>query len=131
MGYNCPMWEVKTTREFDEWFAGLDEDGQVELIAKVNLLKVLGPRLGRPHADTLNGSKHANMKELRADTADLVLRVAFAFDPERAGVLLIGGNKAGVGQRTFYRQLIAKADQLFDAHLARLKAKRKEKGKEK
>ena len=39
---------------------------QAELIAKVELLKLLGPALGRPHADTLNGSKHANMKELRA-----------------------------------------------------------------
>jgi hypothetical protein len=125
------MWEVKTTREFDEWFAGLEEDGQVELIAKVNLLKVVGPRLGRPHADTLKGSKHANLKELRADTADLVLRVAFGFDPDRAGVLLIGGNKSGVGQKPFYRQLIARADQLFDRHLADMKAKRKAKEKEK
>ena len=125
------MWDVKTTREFDEWFAGLDEDGQVELIAKVNLLKVLGPRLGRPHADTLNGSKYANMKELRANTADQVLRVAFAFDPERVGVLLIAGNKSGVGQRSFYRQLIATADALFGEHLARLKAKQKDKGREK
>jgi hypothetical protein len=125
------MWDVKTTREFDEWFAGLDEDAQVELIAKVNLLKVLGPRLGRPHADTLNGSKYANMKELRANTADQVIRVAFAFDPERSGVLLIGGNKSGVGQKSFYRQLIAMSDALFGEHLARLKAQRKDKGKEK
>jgi hypothetical protein len=121
------MWDVSTTREFDQWFAGLDEDSQVELIAKVNLLKVLGPRLGRPHADTLNGSKHANMKELRASTGEAVLRVALAFDPDRAGVMLIGGNKSGVNQKRFYRQLISKADELFDAHLARLKAKRKEK----
>jgi hypothetical protein len=61
------MWHVATTTEFDEWFADLDEDGQAELIAKVELLKLLGPKLGRPHADTLNGSKHSNMKELRAD----------------------------------------------------------------
>jgi len=123
------MWRVKSTRIFDAWFANLDEDEQVELIAKVNLLKVLGPRLGRPHADTLNGSKHDNMKELRADTGESVLRVAFAFDPEREGLLLIGGNKSGVGQKRFYKQLIAKADELFDAHLAKLKAKRKEKEK--
>jgi hypothetical protein len=123
------MWLVKTTLEFDEWFSGLDEDGQVELIAKVNLLKVLGPRLARPHADTLKDSKHANMKELRANTADAVLRVAFAFDPDRTGVLLIGGNKSGVSQKRFYRQLIAKADELFDVYLARLSAKRKEKEK--
>src|ERR1700677_4026330 len=123
------MWHVATTNEFDEWFADLDEDGQAEIIAKVELLKLLGPKLARPHADTLNGSKHANMKELRADTAEQVLRIAFAFDPERVAILLVAGNKAGVGQKRFYKQLIAKADELFDAHLAKLKAKRKAKGK--
>jgi hypothetical protein len=119
------IWQVTTTDTFDEWFAALDAEGQAELIAKVELLKVFGPRLGRPHADTLNGSKHANMKELRADAADLVLRVAFAFDPERTAILLVAGNKAGVGQRRFYRQLIAAADELFDARLAGLRRKRK------
>lgn len=123
------MWEVATTDEFDRWYAELDEDGQVEVIARVNLLKVLGPRLGRPHADTLSGSKHANMKELRAGTRGAVLRVAFAFDPERKGLLLIGGNKSGVGQKQFYKQLIARADELFDAHLEKLKGKRNAKGK--
>jgi hypothetical protein len=121
------MWRVATTDQFDEWFAALGENGQVELIAKVELLKLLGPKLARPHADTLNGSKHANMKELRAETAHQVLRVAFAFDPDRSGILLVAGDKSGVSQKRFYKQLIAKADELFDAHLAKLKAKRKRK----
>src|SRR5207244_4342910 len=95
-----------------------------EIIAKVNLLKLLGPRLGRPHADTLKGSRHANLKELRADTSDKVLRIAF--DPTRTAILLVAGNKAGVKQKQFYRQLIAQADALYDAHLARLKKRRKE-----
>jgi hypothetical protein len=119
------MWHVATTNEFDHWFAQLDEDAQAELIAKVELLKLLGPKLSRPHADTLNGSKHANMKELRADTADKVLRVAFAFDPNRAAILLVAGNKSGVSQKQFYKRLIAKADELFDVHLVALKAKKK------
>ena len=119
------MWNVATTDEFDGWFADLDEDGQAEIIAKVELLKLLGPRLARPHADTLNGSKHVNMKELRADTSDKVMRIAFAFDPERAAILLVAGDKSGVGQKRFYKQLIAKADELFDAHLATWKAKKK------
>ena len=119
------MWPIKTTAEFDEWFAGLDADGKVEVIAKVELLKLLGPKLGRPHADTLNGSKHANMKELRADAAGKVLRVAFAFDPSRVGILLVAGDKSGVSQRRYYRQLIARADRLYDAHLAKLKTKNK------
>jgi hypothetical protein len=114
------MWDVATTDEFDGWFADLDEDGQAEVIAKVELLKLLGPRLGRPHADTLKDSKHSNMKELRADTKDQVLRVAFAFDPGRAAIMLVGGNKSGVSQKRFYKRLIARADALYDAHLARL-----------
>lgn len=122
------MWQVRTTEIFDAWFEELDEDGQVEVIAKVELLKHLGPALGRPHADTLKGSNYSNMKELRADTADEVLRIAFAFDPERQAILLVGGNKSGVSQKRFYRQLIAKADELFGAHLAKLKGK-KGKGK--
>lgn len=123
------MWKVASTDEFDGWFAALGEDGQVEIIAKVELLKLLGPRLGRPHADTLNGSKHSNMKELRADTKDQVLRIAFAFDPDRSAILLLGGNKSGVGQKRFYKQLIARADALFDEHLEKIAARKKDKGK--
>jgi hypothetical protein len=118
------MWQVATTEVFDEWFAELDKDAQAELIATVELLKLFGPRLSRPHADTLNGSKHANMKELRANTGEKVIRVAFAFDPERMAILLVAGDKGGVSQKRFYKQLIAKADSLFDAHLAELKTKR-------
>jgi hypothetical protein len=118
------MWLVKTTDVFDEWFAELDDDAQVEVIATVGLLKLLGPRLGRPHADTLNGSKYANMKELRASTTDKELRIAFAFDPDRSGILLVAGDKSGVSKKRFYKQLIEKADQLYAAHLATLKAKK-------
>ena len=123
------MWKVGTTDEFDGWFADVGEDAQAEIIAKVKLLEVLGPQLGRPHADTLNGSKHANMKELRADTRDKVMRIAFAFDPDRAAILLLGGNKAGVSEKRFYKQLIAKADDLYDSHLAKLRARKKATGK--
>jgi len=119
-------WTVATTDEFDEWFAELEDSGQVEVIAKVELLKVVGPALGRPHADTLNGSKHSNMKELRADTTDAVLRIAFAFDPRRSAILLCAGDKAGVSRKRFYKQLIGRADRLYDEHLAKLKRSRKD-----
>jgi len=123
------MWPVATTDEFDHWFAGLGADAQTEIIAKVELLKLLGPRLGRPHADTLGGSKHANLKELRADTADKVLRIAFAFDPSRSAILLAGGDKSGVSQKRFYKQLIAKAEALYGSHLAAIRTKKKGNGK--
>jgi hypothetical protein len=122
------MWKVATTDEFDRWFAELGAEGQAEVIATVELLRLLGPRLARPHADTLNGSRHANMKELRADTSDKVMRIAFAFDPNRAAILLIAGDKSGVNQKRFYRQLIARADELYDAHLRRIHLEKKGKG---
>ena len=121
-------WNVSTTATFDDWFSGLGEAEKAEIIAKVELVKLLGPQLGRPHADTLKGSKHANMKELRADTAACVLRIAFAFDPDRAAILLAAGDKSGVNQKRFYKQLIARADELYETHLAALKARRKSKG---
>jgi hypothetical protein len=122
------MWLVATTGDFDEWFAALPAESQAEVIAKVELLRRLGPQLGRPHADTLKGSRHANMKELRADSSDKVMRIAFAFDPNRAAILLVAGDKSGVSQKRFYRQLIARADDLYDLHLARIRLQKEKRG---
>jgi hypothetical protein len=66
------------------------------------------------------------MKELRFKASEGEWRVAFAFDPPRQAVLLVAGDKSGGRQKRFYRQLIAKADKRFSAHLDRLKAERKE-----
>jgi hypothetical protein len=65
------------------------------------------------------------MKEMRFDAADGVWRVAFAFDPKRRAILLVADDKSGGSQKRFYRELIRKADQRFDAHLARIKKERK------
>jgi hypothetical protein len=82
------------------------------------LLEREGPQLGRPHADTLRGSRHANMKELRCNAGGGFWRIAFAFDPDRNAILLAAGDKSGGSERRFYRQLIARADERFDRHLA-------------
>lgn len=79
------MWKVATTDEYDEWFDSQDHDTAIEVIGVVNLLSQYGPRLARPHADTLKGSHYAHMKELRVRTASSEIRVAFAFDPQRQG----------------------------------------------
>jgi hypothetical protein len=83
--------------------------------------KQFGPQLGRPWADTLKGSRHANMKESRFNAADGVWRVALPFDPKRNAVHPIAGDKSGGGEKRFYRQLIAQADERFDEHLSRTK----------
>ena len=76
-----------------------------------------------PQVDTLNGSRHANMKEMRFGVANGEWRLAFAFDPKRRAILLIAGDKSGSSARRFYRALIRKADERFDRHLARLAEK--------
>lgn len=119
------MWIVEFCDEFEPEFNDLVDEVQDELLAHARLLAEFGPTLGRPRVDTLNDSRHANMKELRFDAANGVWRVAFAFDPRRRAVVLIAGNKAGKAERQFYKRLIAKADKRFDAHLARQLAKRR------
>jgi hypothetical protein len=114
-------WTVRFEDEFEGEFLALQAEVQDQLLAGARLLADYGPRLGRPYVDTLKGSKHANMKELRFDGAGGVWRVAFAFDPRRQGILLVAGDKSGVSQGRFYEQLIAKADKRYAAHLARLK----------
>jgi hypothetical protein len=61
------------------------------------------------------------MKEIRFDGADGVWRFAFAFDSNREAIVLAGGDKSGVSEKRFYKQLIAKADPRFTAHQAKLK----------
>jgi hypothetical protein len=67
--------------EFEPEFEALHEDVQTEILALSLVLEEFGPQLGRPRVDTLKGSRHANMKELRFSAADGEWRVAFAFGP--------------------------------------------------
>jgi len=117
-------WTVELHPLFAKEFQEFSEDVQDSLFAEIEVLRDLGPQLGRPHADTLNNSKHKNMKELRFNADGGVWRTAFAFDPERKAILLVSGDKSGENQKRFYKQLIKKADERFDDHLARLKEKK-------
>jgi hypothetical protein len=113
-------WDVR----FDAAFAAEAKEfaraAQLEIAALVGLLRKFGPQLKRPHCDTLNGSKHANMKELRFTLSDGEWRIAFAFDPKRQAILLVGGSKSGTNERKFYKDLIRVADDRFSAHLKAL-----------
>ncbi len=95
-------------------------DFQRALHKRISLLQQQGPLLGRPFADTLRDSRHSNMKELRFRSMRAVWRVAFAFDPHRQAILLLGWNKKGENERLFYEWLISEADRRFDEHLRQL-----------
>lgn len=67
---------------FHDLFAGefdqLEDAVQDELLAHALLLEQFGPGLGRPAVDTLQGSRHSNLKELRFRVNRQAWRVAFA-----------------------------------------------------
>lgn len=120
-----PGWSIRLHDAFEPEFAALPEAVQDELLALLALLKEYGPELGRPHADTLNGSRFSNMKELRFRADGGVWRVTYAFNFRREGMLLAAGDKSGVSERRFYRRLIARSDERFAGHLKMLDQKRK------
>lgn len=112
-------WKIEFEDEFSTEFDEMDTGLQKQLLAHAGALEEFGPNLGRPRVDTLNESAHSNMKELRFDYDGGKWRIAFAFDPERRGILLVAGNKRGADQKKFYKQLINTADQRFKNHLNR------------
>jgi hypothetical protein len=118
-------WSVIFEDEFDAEFQGMPEGLQDEILAHALLLKDYGPNLGRPTVDTLKGSRHSNMKELRFDWKGGVWRMAFAFDPQRQAVLLTAADKSGSDQKRVYRKLIALADRRYDRYLVDLSADKK------
>jgi hypothetical protein len=120
-------WSVLFHEEFDAEFDRLGEDVQDNLLAAAKALQIAGPKAGRPHVDTLQGSKHANMKELRFTAHDgrEVWRAAFAFDPARTAVVLVAGDKQGGNEKLFYKRLIKVADARFDSHLRKTDPRKK------
>lgn len=114
------MWAVELTSEFETWWDGLTEREQARVDAAVEVLREVGPGLGRPYVDTVRGSRHRNMKELRPRGGHL--RVLFAFDPRRTAVLLLGGDKSDQWQ-SWYDTAISRADERYDEHVADLRRK--------
>lgn len=120
------VWTVSFHEDFAVEFKDFDRDVKIELRAATLLLADRGPDLGRPWADTLNGSAFPNMKELRFEAADGAWRAAFAFDPARQAIVLVAGDKSGMSQRKFYKRLIDKADKRYRSHLDDLKKAKKD-----
>lgn len=112
-------WEVEYTDELGAWWSGLDEAEQVSIDASVKLLESYGPQLPFPHSSGIEQSRHPHMRELRIQHAGRPYRVLYAFDPRRAAILLIGGDKTGHDR--WYDEHVPIADRLYDEHLGTLK----------
>lgn len=96
-----PNWQVEFADEFHAEFFDLPSSVRQGIATTATLLHRPGPNLGRPLVDTLHGSHHRNMKEMRLTTSEGPWRVAFAFDPTRRAIVLVAGNKSGIPSRRF------------------------------
>jgi hypothetical protein len=108
-------WEVEVSDEFAGWYDSLNEEEWESVNSGVEKLEKFGPTLGRPYVDTLVGSRHANMKELRVQHQGRPLRVLFAFNPRRNAYLILGGDKTG--DEHWYVDAIRRADAIYSQHL--------------
>ena len=71
-------WSVEFHPECEQWASDLNEPDGEALLAAVRVLRDQGPTLGRPLVDTVKGSRHQNMKELRpGSTGRTEVRVLF------------------------------------------------------
>lgn len=120
------QWIVEFHDEFLPEFDALNRRVQDNLLAAAKAVRLAGPKAGRPHVDTLRGSRHANMKELRFEgqNGNEEWRAAFAFDLNRKAVILAAGAKQGVNEARFYKRLIAVADKRLDHHIELIKRAR-------
>jgi hypothetical protein len=108
-------WEVEVSDEFRDWYQSLELDLRHAIAAGVDRIEVYGPELGRPFADTLNGSRFPNMKELRIQHRGRPYRVLFIFDPRRNAYLILGGDKSG--RSRWYEEALRKADDIYARYL--------------
>ena len=122
-------WDVEFHPACEVWAEGLPQADKETLLAAIRILRSDGPTLGRPLVDTIVGSRHSNMKELRpGSTGRTEIRVLFAFDFDRRAILLVGGDKSE-NWSGWYDLNIPIADDRFDEHQQRVQAARKPIGK--
>lgn len=112
-------WEVEYTDEFEQWWENLTVEEQASIAASVELLENFGTNLKFPHSSGINGSQHDHMRELRTQHQGRPYRTLYAFDPRRAAILLIAGDKTG--DNRWYEVNVPVADRLYDEHLKQLK----------
>lgn len=114
-------WGVEMTDQCLGWYRSLDDEDTVAVNAAIDLLEERGPMLGRPTVGEIDlsrekGAHPHNMKELRAGD----FRILFIFDPRRAAILLVGGDKAGNWTK-WYREAIPEAERLYAEYLGDLR----------
>jgi hypothetical protein len=112
-------YDVEFTDEFRLWFEiDLDAAEQKSVGRVVDMLEQAGPTLVFPFSSGIAGSEFSHMRELRIQHEGRPYRVLYAFDPRRAALLLLGGDKTGDDR--WYEKMVPKADALYERHLRQI-----------
>nr|WP_083977712.1 type II toxin-antitoxin system RelE/ParE family toxin [Herbidospora sakaeratensis] len=105
-------WDIYAVNEVREWIFALDRGTRKRVVEAIDMLAACGPGLGRPLVDVISGSSLRNLKELRPGT----VRILFVFDPWRACILLVAGDKSGQWN-AWYEEAIPLAEKRYETYL--------------
>ena len=108
-------YEVEASDEFKDWYEPLSEAEQNSIERVVLMLAEAGPALGFPYRTGIQGSKFSHVRDLRIQHDGRPYRVLYAFNPSRAALLLLGGDKTGDSR--WYEKMVPKADAIYEEHL--------------
>lgn len=111
---------VLATGVFREWLGQQTEQIQDQVDAVVKALELKGVLLGFPLSSELKGS--AKLRELRPAAGASAARVLYAFDQNRAAVLLCGALKT---DPKMYEGAVATAERELAGHKAAVEAAKK------
>jgi hypothetical protein len=112
-------WEVEVTDECRNWWRTLSQNDQDRIAHVVDRLIEYGPTLSSSLCSGIKSSRHSHMRELKAQSSGVPLRVFYAFDPRRVAILLIGADKTGNDR--FYEEYVPIADRLYEQYLEELR----------
>jgi hypothetical protein len=104
--------KIDFTPEAEAWLKGLSKHDRARMTRQIDKVRGGGPTLGRPTVDSVKGSRHSNMKEIRVKRTGL--RMLFAFDREKRAIVLTGTNRAKT--KHVFNSTISRADHLLNVH---------------
>jgi hypothetical protein len=114
-------WEILMSAEVESFLDDLYESDPAshQLVNQaILILERNGPGEGRPLVDSITASRIADMKELRPPSSGRSeIRILLVFDPWRAAILLVAGDKSGQWDK-WYRAAVPRAERLYDDYLA-------------
>ena len=102
-------WAAEIGDEFEPEFDALHRDVQTEILGDGPASPAVRAAIEAAACRYAEGLSLRKYEGVAFYAGDGEWRIAFAFDPKRKAILLVAGDKSGVGEKRFYRELIHKA----------------------